>query len=127
MVNFGARESVPHRFEDRTFVVHNPTVTLMRTTAAENAELGHRIGRKVTDAVGPTAVMLPLEGVSGIDKEGTPFWDPEADAALFNAVRAEFRNSTVELVERELNINDPGFGTEAARLLHSMIQSSTEA
>lgn len=73
MVNFGPREHVPDRFDDRTFLVHNPTVTLMRTTPEENAELGRRIGTKLSAATGPTTLLLPLRGLSGIDIDGGPF------------------------------------------------------
>src|SRR5699024_7461557 len=121
MVNFGPREHVPDQFDDRTFVVHNPTVTLMRTTPEENTTLGERIGAKLAAATGPTAVVLPLGGLSGIDTDGQPFHDPQADAALFDALRGALAGSAVELVETEQNINDPGFGREAARRLHALI------
>lgn len=121
MVNFGPRELVPDRFDDRTFVVHNPTVTLMRTTAAENTALGERIGTKLAGATGPTAVVLPLGGLSGIDTDGQPFHDPEADSALFDALRAALAGSQVQIIDSEANINDPGFGRDAARRLHALI------
>jgi uncharacterized protein (UPF0261 family) len=50
MVNFGARDTVPPQFEDRNLYVHNPSVTLMRTTKEECAELGRRIARKLAGA-----------------------------------------------------------------------------
>jgi uncharacterized protein (UPF0261 family) len=108
MVNFGARDTVPPRFEDRNLYVHNPSVTLMRTTPEECAELGRRIARKLSAATGPTALFLPLGGVSMIDAEGQPFHDPEADAALFDALR-EGLDGHVELVEMDCNVNDPEF------------------
>ena len=87
MVNFGARDTVPPQFEGRNLYVHNPSITLMRTTAEENAELGRRIARKLSAATGPVSLFVPLKGVSMIDAEGQPFHDPEADAALFAALR----------------------------------------
>ena len=89
MVNFGARDTVPPQFEDRNLYVHNPTITLMRTTPEECAELGRRIARKLSAATGPVALFVPLGGVSMIDAEGQPFHDPDADAALFEALRAD--------------------------------------
>ncbi|MGW3188289.1 Tm-1-like ATP-binding domain-containing protein [Streptomyces ardesiacus] len=121
MVNFGPRATVPARFDDRTFVVHNPTVTLMRTTPAENAELGRRIGAKLAAARGPVTVFLPLRGVSGVDRDGGPFRDAEADAALFAALREALAGSAVEVVEDDAHINDPGFGRRAAHRLHELI------
>ena len=107
MVNFGARDTVPERFEDRNLYVHNPSITLMRTTKDENAELGRRIASKLSAATGPTALFIPLGGVSMIDAEGQPFHDPEADAALFEELRKV--GGDVELVEMDEHVNDPEF------------------
>src|SRR5206468_286203 len=83
MVNFGPPETVPEKYRGRRFYQHNPTVTLMRTTPEENDRIGKEIAEKASAAKGPTAILLPLQGVSAIDAEGKPFWWPEADAALF--------------------------------------------
>jgi uncharacterized protein (UPF0261 family) len=109
MVNFGARDTVPERFESRNLYVHNPSVTLMRTTPEECAEMGRRIARKLAASTGPTALFVPLGGVSMIDAPGQPFHDAEADAALFDALREGLAGSEVELVEMPCNINDPEF------------------
>jgi len=109
MVNFGARDSVPPKFEDRNLYVHNPSVTLMRTTPEECAELGRRIAGKLAAATGPTSLFVPLGGVSMIDVEGQPFHDPEADAALFEALREGLEGSSVELIELEHTVNDEEF------------------
>ena len=70
MVNFGPPATVPEKFKDRKFYQHNPTVTLMRTTVEENRKLGEEIGRKAAAAIGQTAIMLPLQGISAIDRTG---------------------------------------------------------
>jgi uncharacterized protein (UPF0261 family) len=108
MVNFGARDTVPPQFEGRNLYVHNPSVTLMRTTPEECAELGRIIAGKLSRARGPVALFVPLKGVSAIDVEGGPFYDPAADEALFEALRANLSDN-VELHELEHNINDPEF------------------
>lgn len=118
MVNFGPKETVPEAFRDRTLYVHNPQVTLMRTTPDENRRLGEIIAGKLNAATGPTTLVIPLRGVSMIDAEGMPFWSPEADAALFDALRANLDPSTVDLVELDLHVNDPAFADAVAdRLL----------
>jgi uncharacterized protein (UPF0261 family) len=117
MVNFGARDTLPPRFEDRNVHIHNPTVTLMRTTAEECAELGRRIARKLAAATGPTALFIPLGGVSAIDAPGQPFFDPEADAELFEALRAGLEGTDVELIELPCNVNDPEFAAAMAAKL----------
>ncbi len=116
MVNFGPRESVPEEFEGREFHVHNPQVTLMRTTAEENAELGAVIAEKLNAATGPTALALPLGGVSMLDVEGAEFHDPQADAALFDALR-ENLDDEVTLLERDAVINDEEFARAMAAKL----------
>ncbi|MBA3260993.1 MAG: Tm-1-like ATP-binding domain-containing protein [Thermoleophilaceae bacterium] len=114
MVNFGARDTVPAKFEDRNLYVHNPSITLMRTTPEECAEVGRRIARKLAAATGPVSLFVPLNGVSMIDAEGQPFHDPEADAALFDALREGLAGSQVELVELDNNVNDEEFATAMA-------------
>jgi uncharacterized protein (UPF0261 family) len=121
MVNFGARDTVPPKFEDRNLYVHNPSVTLMRTTPEECAELGRRIARKLAAATGPTSLFVPLGGVSMIDAEGQPFHDPEADAALFDALRDGLAGSPVELVELDANVNDEEFADAMVDKLDSYL------
>jgi uncharacterized protein (UPF0261 family) len=120
MVNFGPRETVPPQFEDRNLYVHNPTVTLMRTTPEECAELGRRIAWKLSAATGPTALFVPLRGVSMIATSGGPFYDPEADEALFAALR-EGLGGDVELYELDLDVNDPAFAAAMANRLHELV------
>src|SRR4029078_10343916 len=108
MVSFGPRETLPEQFEGRNIYVHNPTVTLMRTTPEECAELGRRIARKLSAATGPTALLVPPKGVAMIATEGGPFYDPDADEALFAALR-EGIGDNVELHELDLGVNEPAF------------------
>ncbi len=123
MVNFGPRDTVPPQFDDRNLFVHNPTVTLMRTTTEEMAELGRRIAVKLTAATGPTELFVPLRGVSAIDVDGAPFRDAEADAALFEALREGLAGSAVPVHELDQAINDPGFGAGMADALDDHISS----
>ena len=120
MVNFGPREAVPERFRHRTLHVHNPTVTLMRTTVEESAELGRRIGRKLSAANGPTVLFVPLRGVSMIAVEGQPFYSPEADAALIGGLR-ETLDDRVEYHELDMDVNDDRFADAMANRLHDLI------
>lgn len=123
MVNFGPRESVPTEFDDRLFHIHNPQVTLMRTTPDENAELGGIIGEKLNAATGQTALALPLGGVSMLDVEGEDFHDPDADTALFDALRATI-NDDIDLMEMETDINDDAFAEAMAETLDEYMQAA---
>jgi uncharacterized protein (UPF0261 family) len=120
MVNFGPRETVPERFASRNLYVHNPTVTLMRTTPDECAELGRTIGRKLSAATGPTALFVPLRGVSAVAVEGGPFHDEAADEALLAGLR-ETLDASVEVHELDTDVNDPEFALAMTDRLHELI------
>lgn len=120
MVNFGPMDTVPSRFKDRNLYKHNPTVTLMRTTSEELRQIGHEMAVRMNQAKGKTALMLPLKGVSAIDVEGGPFYDPEADQTLFNTLKSE-TGDNVEVIEMDTDINDPEFAVAAAKKLISML------
>jgi uncharacterized protein (UPF0261 family) len=122
MVNFWAVETVPPRFKERTLYKHNANVTLMRTTPQECAELGRIIASKLNRATGPTVLFIPLQGVSAIDKEGQPFYLPEADAALFESLRRNVR-PPAEVVELDMHINDAEFATAMAERLLEMLKA----
>lgn len=110
MVNFGAIETVPPQFADRNLLVHNPQVTLMRTTVEENVAVGEFIARKLNACNGPVRFLLPEGGVSLIDAEGQPFHDPEADEALFAVIEANVDQTADRVVMRvPANINDETF------------------
>lgn len=110
MVNFGARETVPERFAGRLLYVHNPQVTLMRTTPEENRAIGEWIASRLNEAEGEVRFLLPLRGVSAIDAPGQPFHDPAADAALFDALRSAWRATPRRrLLEVDAHINDAAF------------------
>lgn len=121
MVNFGPMDTVPAQFKDRNLYKHNPTVTLMRTTADELKSIGHEIASRLADAAGKTTLILPLKGVSMIDVEGQPFYDAEADKALFDTLRTELEGSNVEIVELDTDINDKEFAVAAAKKLISLL------
>jgi len=120
MVNFGGIETVPDRFRERRLYRHNPSVTLMRTSPEECAEIGRRIGARLAAATGPTTLLLPLRGVSMIDAEGQPFHDPVANGALFDALRASVGDDVV-MVEVDAHINDAEFAEAfAVAMLESL-------
>jgi len=110
MVNFGPPDTVPTRFSDRNLHVHNPQVTLMRTTPAENTAIGEFIAHKLNACDGPVRFLLPEGGVSMIDAPGQAFYDPAADEALFTAIETNVVQTEQRVVTRvEANINDEIF------------------
>jgi uncharacterized protein (UPF0261 family) len=124
MVNFGAFDTIPAAFRDRTIYRHNATVTLMRTTAAECEVIAARIAEHLNRASGPTVLVLPLRGVSMLDAPGQPFYDPEADRALFDALKRHIQGD-VRLVEVDAHINDPEFSVRLAAEMLALLQPVT--
>jgi uncharacterized protein (UPF0261 family) len=108
MANFWAPDTIPAKFNERKFYKWNPNVTLMRTTPEENAELGRILAEKANQSTAPAAFYLPLKGVSILDSPGGEFWWPEANEALFHAIKANVRED-ISVIELECNINDAAF------------------
>jgi uncharacterized protein (UPF0261 family) len=124
MVNFGPLDSVPERYRDRNLYVHNPTITLMRTTPDECREIAAIVARKLNAATGPTVLYVPRGGVSAIATEGQVFHDPEADEALFSTLREQVDTAKVEVHELDLDVNDPQFALAMANRLHELVEAS---
>jgi uncharacterized protein (UPF0261 family) len=121
MVNFGEPGTVPEVFAGRRFYHHNPQVTLMRTNAVECAELGRILAEKVNAYTGPVTVLLPLRAISVISAVGKPFYDAEADEALFASIRQHLKKA-VPLVEVDAEINDGVFAEACANALLEMLR-----
>ncbi len=122
MVNFGPPESVPVHFRNRNLYQHNPSVTLMRTTPEECAEIGRITATKLNGASGPVTVLIPLQGVSAIDRSGEPFYSPAALAAYQRALKSALSPS-VRLSELDAHINDDAFARAAAELLMESLRA----
>jgi len=121
MVNFAARDTVPEPYADRVFVEHNPQVTLMRTTRDENIRMGEWIVRRLNAMTGPVRFLLPEGGVSALDKPGQPFYDPEADKALFDTISQYFAaTANRQLIRTPHHINDPAFAQVAVDALEAI-------
>lgn len=121
MVNFWDVKSVPEKYQNRVIYQWNPNVTLMRTNIEENQQLGRILAEKANRSTGPVAIFLPLKGVSELDAPGKEFWWPEADQALFDAIK-KYTRCEVEVIEMDYNINDPEFTTAVSNKLLQMIE-----
>lgn len=94
----------------------------MRTTADENRAIGDWIVERLNRMPGPVRFLLPLGGVSALDVPGQPFHDPDADSALFEAVRQGWLPAAGhELIEVEADVNDPAFAQAAVAALRSAV------
>jgi uncharacterized protein (UPF0261 family) len=121
MANYGELDTLPEKFKNRTIYVHNPQVTLLRTNAEECAQLGKIIAEKANANPAPTAILNPLKTVSIISAKGQPFYDAEADKALFGAIHA---SAQVEVIDYDEEINSPIFAEAAARKLLELIEQA---
>jgi len=122
MVNFGAKESVPEKYKDRKFHVHNANVTLMRTTVEENKHIGEWLANKLNQMKGEVRFLLPLKGVSSLDSEGQVFHNPKADAALFDTLEKNvIQTQRRKLIKLNHNINDPEFSMELVKQFKNII------
>ena len=121
MVNFGAMDTVPEKYKDRKFYQWNPNVTLMRTTPEENAEMGRIFAEKANASSGPVVFMLPLKGVSMLDLEGEIFYWPEANQAVFDAIRENVR-AGIPVIEMNMDINNPAFADRAVQELLGILK-----
>lgn len=129
MVNFGPKDTVPEKFIDRNLFEHNPSVTLMRTTASECTELGQRVASRLRDnCTNPEAieVWLPLKGISMISVEGQSFYDREADQALFDAIKSGLDGSGIVVKEVDADINDPAWAEDIARGLTELVNGKKD-
>lgn len=120
MCNFWGMDTVPEKYRNRNLYQWNPNVTLLRTNVEENTRMGELIARAANESKGPVAILLPLKGVSQLDSPGNPFWDPEADAACFDAIKANLRPG-IPVIEMDANINDPEFADKAVEILLEML------
>ncbi len=115
MANFGGIDTVPEKYRSRHLYKHNPQVTLMRTTPAENAQFGEWIARRLNECTGPVRFLIPEKGVSAIDAEGKAFYDPAADRALFDAIEKHLKqDSNRRLIRLPYHINDAPFAQALA-------------
>lgn len=121
MVNFWAPDTIPTKFKDRTFYHWNPNVTLMRTSPEENKELGRMLAEKANQSAAAVAFFLPQKGVSVLDSPDGEFWNPEANEALFNAIRENAKES-VSITELDCNINDSDFAEAVTNQLLTFLK-----
>ncbi len=121
MVNFGAKDTIPEKYKDRLFYEWNPLVTLMRTNIEENAKMGEIFAQKANASTGKVAFLIPLKGVSILDSEGGLFWWPEANQALFEAIKKNVKPE-IQVVELDCNINAEAFSQKAVAMLLELMQ-----
>ncbi len=125
MANFWGIESVPEKYRERNLYKWNPNVTLMRTNVEENTRIGEMLAAAANAATAPVTIVLPLKGVSMLDSPGGRFWDPAADQACYDAIKANLKPG-ISVVELDHNINDSEFAEQCAELMLELLDISKE-
>jgi uncharacterized protein (UPF0261 family) len=120
MCNFWGIGTIAEKYKNRNLYQWNPNVTLMRTNVEENRIMGQMIAKAANESKGPVAILLPLKGVSMLDSPGGIYWDPQADRACYDTIKANVKQG-IRVIEMDNNINDPAFATAAAQTLLKMM------
>ena len=123
---FNEPETVPAQYRDRRLVRHSPQITDLRLNRKEMADVGREVGRRLGSTKDDAVFLVPKAGYDSYATEGEAFFDPDADAAFVEALRASVPDR-VAVVERDLDINDPAFATEAAKTLIGLMQAKAKA
>lgn len=110
-INFLGPDTVPVKYRHRNIFRHNPQATLVRTNTQDNRALGRTIAHKLNQSRGPVVALWPKMGLSTLDRQGKPYWNPEADKALLKSLRKNLDDS-IPLVELDSYINDDKFAKE---------------
>jgi uncharacterized protein (UPF0261 family) len=121
----GPRDSLPDQWRSRPLYYHNPSITLVRASREEMAEVGRRMASKLSDCVGPAVVAFPRGGLSIPNTPGGVFYDPAGDAAFLSALRANLR-ADIPVIEVDAHINDAAF-TDAVLALFSQVMAREPA
>jgi uncharacterized protein (UPF0261 family) len=118
---FNEPETVPPPFDTRTLIRHSPQITDVRLNAEEMAEVGRELARRLSHTTGEAFFMIPSGGYDSYAVEGGGFYDPEADQAFVDALKANLPEN-ITVLERDTHIDDPAFAVEATQLLIQLIE-----
>jgi uncharacterized protein (UPF0261 family) len=122
IINFWGPETIPEKYKNARIYKHNDKQYLVRTNIEQSAELGRIIAGKLNQSIGPVEMFVPLRGISVISSPGGPYYWPEADRALFDALRDNLRKD-IPYHELDFNINDQEFARAMADALLAMMRT----
>ncbi len=115
-------ETVPPPFNARTLIRHSPQITDVRLDKSEMVQVGREVGKRLQFTTGHAVFMIPTAGYDSYAVKGMGFYDPEADSAFVTEVKANLP-ANMRVIECDTHIEDPGFATDAANLLVSLIEA----
>jgi uncharacterized protein (UPF0261 family) len=121
MIDVQAWQPLPAAFSDRPYHAHNRLIGSVNTTVAERCAIAKELSRKLALATGPTALLLPQQGLHAWDREGQPMHDPAGQAAFIAELRASAPKN-VQLHDLDLHINDPAFSDAALAIFDGWVR-----
>lgn len=122
---FNEPETVPPPFNTRTLIRHSPQITDVRLNGEEMARVGKEIAKRLKHTADEVVFIIPTAGYDSYAVEGEGFYDPEADQAFVDALKANLPEN-IKVIERNTHIDDPVFATEAANLLIELIEKKDQ-
>jgi uncharacterized protein (UPF0261 family) len=117
----GPLDSLPEQLKRRRYIVHNPSLTLVRLSIPELQETARIVAGRLNASEGPVHVFVPLRGFSFPDREGLPHWEPEGNRAFIDTLKARL-DSRIPYDEIDAHINDPEFIDPVAGEFLSMVR-----
>ena len=123
-INFLGPETVPKELKHRKIHFHNPQATIVRTNIHDNKLLGQTIAEKLNQSKGPVMIIWPNKGLSSLDRLQKPFWDPEADQALFHTLQENVRPE-IKIVVLDFHINEPAFSNEVIKIFEKYFHKTS--
>ncbi|MGB7093349.1 MAG: Tm-1-like ATP-binding domain-containing protein [Anaerolineales bacterium] len=118
---FNEPETVPPPFNTRTLIRHSPQITDVRLNGEEMARVGEEIAKRLKHTRDEAIFIIPTAGYDSYAVEGEGFYDPGADQAFVDALKANLPKN-FKVIERDTHIDDPAFATEAANLLIELME-----
>lgn len=104
-------DEIPDAFKLRRHRSHTPWTTLVRTDEPELRAIGSFIGQSASRAQGPVGIVIPRQGFSTMDREGSDFHSADANRAFIEGLR-ESVSSKVRIREVDAHIiSDEFVGT----------------
>lgn len=122
MVDFPAWRGCPDRFEGRAVHQHNRLIASVSVDGGTRRAIARDIGHRLSQATGPTCLLLPEFGVEEWDREGQPLHDPAGLSAFLDEMPGAV-GPGVDVLQVAAHINDEAFADAALAVFDRWIAS----
>jgi uncharacterized protein (UPF0261 family) len=122
MVDVQTWAPLPERYKGRPYHAHNRLIASVTTTSEERRELARFVASKVNAAKGPTAFLLPLQGIHAWDAPGQPLHDPQGHQVFIDEYK-QLIETPVDLRVLDMHINDRAFTDVALSIFDNWVEA----